>query len=218
VILAKSGISTVPTSVITGDIAVSPIDTDAITGFGLIVDSSGEFSTSSQIVGKAFGPGYVGPIAPILTSAVSDMEAAYTNFANRVNNNTTGLNLGAGLLGGVNGGADAPLTPGICTFTSDVTISLDITCSGNSTDIFIIQIKGNLAQAVNTAVILSDGARAENIFWQVAGNVKVGTGAHMEGILLVKTHVVFAAGSSLSGRVLTQTACTLEKGAITEPC
>jgi hypothetical protein len=38
VILAKSGISTVPTSAITGSIAVSPIAATAMTGFGLVLD------------------------------------------------------------------------------------------------------------------------------------------------------------------------------------
>jgi hypothetical protein len=165
VILSKSGISTVPTSVITGDIAVSPITSTAMTGFSLTVDSSEEFATSSQIVGKAFGPDYLVSTPVMLTSAVSDMEAAYTNFANRVNTNTARINLGAGLLGGTFGGADAPLMPGVYTFSSDVTLSLDITFSGNSTDIFIIQIAGDLVQAVNTYVILLGGVVAENIFW-----------------------------------------------------
>jgi hypothetical protein len=44
VILAKSRISTVPDSSITGDIAVSPIAASAITGFELEMDSSEEFS------------------------------------------------------------------------------------------------------------------------------------------------------------------------------
>src|SRR5665647_2180802 len=48
-ILAKSGISTVPTSDITGDIGVSPIAATAITGFSLIADSTNVFSTSVQV-------------------------------------------------------------------------------------------------------------------------------------------------------------------------
>ena len=45
-ILAKTGISTVPPSVVTGDIGVSPIDSTAITGFSLILDSTTRFATS----------------------------------------------------------------------------------------------------------------------------------------------------------------------------
>jgi hypothetical protein len=50
-ILAKSGISTVPTSVITGNIGVSPIAATAVTGFSLLADSTNQFSTSAQVVG-----------------------------------------------------------------------------------------------------------------------------------------------------------------------
>jgi hypothetical protein len=57
-----------------------------------------------------------------------------------------------------------------------------------------------------------------NIFWQVAGNVKVGAGAHiMKDILLVQTDVLFETGSFLSGRFLVQTACNLQKATITQP-
>ena len=62
---------------------------------------------------------------------------------------------------------------------------------------------------------MAGGAQANNIFWQVAGKVNVGTGAHMEGIFLVQTAVTFKAGSSLNGRILAQTACVLEKATIT---
>jgi hypothetical protein len=76
---------------------------------------------------------------------------------------------------------------------------------------------GNLKQVANTKVILQNGALAKNIFWQVAGFVEVGAGAHMEGILLVQTAVTFVAGSSLKGRVLAQTACALDQATITQP-
>jgi len=45
----------------------------------------------------------------------------------------------------------------------------------------------------------------------------VGAGAHMEGILLVKTDVTFITGSSLNGRVLAQTACVLQSATIVQP-
>jgi hypothetical protein len=45
----------------------------------------------------------------------------------------------------------------------------------------------------------------------------VGAGAHMEGILLVKTAVLFETDSSLTGRVLAQTTCDLQSATIVEP-
>jgi hypothetical protein len=226
VILAKSGISTVPTSVITGDIAISPIAAAAMTGFSLTLDSSGKFSTSSQLVGHAHGADYAAPTPSQLTTAVSAMEAAYTDAAGRLNADGDRINLGAGNLGGSgkNGGAGDPLTPGVYTFGTSVTISETIYFHGSGngknegeTDIFIIQMTGDLLQVANTKVILRNGALAKNIFWQVSGHVVVGEDAEMKGILLVKTDILFKTGSSLVGRVLAQTACNLQIATITQP-
>jgi hypothetical protein len=172
--LAKSGISTVPTSDITGNIGLSPIAATAMTGFSLTLDSSGEFSTSSQLTGQAFAADYTAPTAALLTAAVNDMEAAYTDAANRGNQDANRKNLNGGILGGAFGGISAPLTPGVYTFASAVTIASTIYFQGSGqapgqgdTDVFIVQITGVLAQAADVEVILTNGALAKNIFWQV---------------------------------------------------
>eukprot|EP00579_Thalassiosira_antarctica_P025552 CAMPEP_0202028466 /NCGR_PEP_ID=MMETSP0905-20130828/63464_1 /ASSEMBLY_ACC=CAM_ASM_000554 /TAXON_ID=420261 /ORGANISM="Thalassiosira antarctica, Strain CCMP982" /LENGTH=336 /DNA_ID=CAMNT_0048592173 /DNA_START=793 /DNA_END=1805 /DNA_ORIENTATION=- len=299
-ILGKTGISTVPSSAITGDIAVSPIvDTamtgfsfamdpstefstsaqimdiavspivaTAMTGFSFAMDPSTEFSTSSQITGNAYAANYGGTTPADLTAAVSAMETAYTDAAGRpmpsadridygggflggnyggpefpltpgvyhfgsdvnlksdVHFSGKGVyiiqsNYGEGFLGGNYGGPDFPLTPGVYTFGSDVNLKSDVHFSGKG--VYIIQITGNLKQAANFDVILDpvydgDGpAQANDIFWQVAGYVEVGTGAKMQGIILAKTRADFLTGSSLEGRVLTQTACNLQSAKITQP-
>jgi len=222
-ILAKTGISTVPNSIITGNIAVSPIAATAMTGFSFTPDSSGRFSTSTQVEGKAFAATSSPPIPSHLTTAVSNMEAAYTDAAGRVNGDSARINLGGGELGGVlAGGPTAELTPGVYTFGTDVKLTGDIHFKGSggnegNTDVFIIQIAGNLLQDGSYSVHLSGGALEENIIWQVAGLVVVGAGAHMKGIILAKTSVLFETLSSLTGRVLTQTACNLQSATITQP-
>ena len=224
-ILAKTGISTVPNSIITGNIAVSPIAAAAMTGFSFTIDSS-LGSTSNQVIGggKAFAADYLDDIPSDLITAVSNMEAAYTDAAGRVNHDSARINLGGGLLSGDFGGETTQLTPGIYTFTTDVMLTGNIYFEGTGeapgqgdTDVFIIQTTGNLMQAANYQVILTNGALAKNIFWQVAGRVAVGAGADMKGILLVKTSALFETLSSLSGRVLAQTACNLQMATITEP-
>jgi hypothetical protein len=218
VILTKAGISTVPTSVITGDIAVSPIAATAITGFSLIANPVGKYTTSAQLTGKAYAATYIADTPALLTTAVSNMEAAYTDAAGRVNPDAARINLGGGILGGAfPGSATDPLTPGVYTFGTSVIIGADIVFKGSDTDIFIIQMTGDLMQNAHTGVILEDGALAKNIFWQVAGEVVVGPGAHLEGILLVQTSVLFQTGSSLNGRVLAQTRCDLQVATITQP-
>jgi hypothetical protein len=228
-IFAKTGISTVPQSTITGDIAVYPITGDAITGFGpfLTMHSSGEYSTDGnnqikkgdgQDYGKAYAASYGAPTPTHLITVVGDMEGAYTNAAGRPNADASRKNLGAGTL------TDEVLTPGVYTFSTGVLLTGSITFDAADSDgtddpdaVFIIQIAGNLKQYAGKNVILQNGAKAENIFWQIAGNVEIMGGAHMEGILLVKTDITFITGSSLNGRALAQTACNLQVATITEP-
>jgi hypothetical protein len=220
-ILTKTGISTVPTSAITGDIGVSPIAATAITGFGLSLVADGTYSTSTQLdaTSKATSASYGGAVATALTAAVGFMEAAYTDAAGRLNPKAGRINIGTGILGvdGQNGGTSAKFTPGVYTWGSDVTVKDTIYFDGGATDVFIMQIAGNLIQVVGVQMELSGGAKAENIFWQVSGFVTMAPGAHAEGILLVKTRVDFLAGSSLNGRVLSQTACNLQLATITQP-
>jgi hypothetical protein len=210
VILANTGISTI-TSSITGDIAVSPYAITSMTGFGLIADSVGKFSTSAQVTGKAYGADTIAEPVDVLVKATVDKVAAYNDAAGR--DKAVGSRLNPRAFGAQSN----PLTPGVYTFTPAVSISTDVYFQGSDTDIFIIQMGGTLDVASRVQVILAGGAKAENIFWQVAGAVTVGTGAHMEGIILGKTAVHFKTGSSLNGRILAQTACTLAKATINDP-
>jgi hypothetical protein len=120
-ILAKSGISTVPDSAVTGNIAVSPIASGAITGFDLTLDSSTQFATAAQITGKAFAADYSGPTPANLTTAVSDMEAAYTKASQCPSTDPARKNVRGGIIGG------QILTPGVYTFTVGININSDIT-------------------------------------------------------------------------------------------
>jgi hypothetical protein len=226
-ILAKTGITTVPSSLITGNIAVSPIAAAAMVGFDLALDSDLEFSTDTfssgvvQIIGKAYASNYGGLTPSTLTTAVSDMLTAYIDAEGRLNSDASRKNINTGTLGGVNfGGPDSPLTPGVYTFTTSVGLTGDIHLQGSASDIFIIQIAQNLVQGAGFSVFLDPTwvgtPKAENIFWQVAGYVSVGAGAHMEGIILGKTAVTFISGSSLNGRILAQTAVTLGQATITQ--
>jgi hypothetical protein len=216
-ILAKTGITNVPASAITGDIGVSPIGGAAMTGFTFSMHSSGKFQTSEQINGRAYASDYKNPTPKKLTAAVLDMGTAYRDAAGRPNADESRKNLGAGILAG------KTLTPGVYTFSTGVHLTGDIYLDAADSDgkddddaVFIIQMAGSLKQDADKNVFLSNGAQAKNVFWQIAGNVEVLAGAHMEGILLVKTDVTFVTGSSLNGRVLAQTACALQKATIVE--
>ncbi|MFH1807508.1 MAG: ice-binding family protein [Pseudomonadota bacterium] len=208
-ILAKSGVDTVPTSSITGDVGVSPIDSTALTGFALTLDASIEFATSVQVIGHLRAADYSPPTPAGLTTAVSDMETAYTDAAGRPTPDFT--NLGAGEVGGLT------LAPGLYKWGTGVAMSADVTLDGGPNDVWIFQIAGDVTQASGTRVILSGGALPENIFWQTFGQTMIGTNAHLEGIVLCKTAIILGTGASVNGRLLAQTAVTLDQSVVRQP-
>ncbi|MFZ2444900.1 MAG: Ig-like domain-containing protein [Syntrophobacteraceae bacterium] len=210
-ILAESGITTTGSTLITGDIGVSPIAAGAMTGFELTLDASTQFATSPLVVGKVYAADYSPPTPVNLTTAVGNMETAYTDAAGRTLPDAT--ELGAGEIGGMT------IAPGLYKWSADVLITTDVTLKGCPEDVWIFQIEGNLTVASGKSVILSGGAQAKNIFWQVAGGVGVaiGTTAHMEGIILAKNAITVQTGASWNGRALAQKAVTLDANAITEP-
>jgi hypothetical protein len=225
VILAKAGISTVPSSVITGDIGVSPIAATAMTGFSLTAHSTNVYSTSVQLAGtsKAYAANYAVPTPALLTTAVLNMEAAYTDAAGRDIVDTAKTNYGAGfqgdvpVLGIVFGGPHDHLPAGVYTFETDVTIDGILYFTGDEDDIFIIRVAGNLEQTGGARVQLDGGALAKNVFWQVAGHVKVGPSAHMEGIVLAATYVLFETEATIVGRIFAQTYVALQVATVTNP-
>jgi hypothetical protein len=208
VILAKTGISTTGVTSITGDIGVSPAAATFITGFGLIMDASNQFSTSSLVDGNAYAADYTAPTPSVMTTAISDMETAYTT-ANGIAPDVT--ELGAGNIGGLT------LVPGVYKWSTGVTIPTDLTLSGNSTDIWIFQIAQNLDINSATEVILAGGALEKNIFWVVAGQTTLGTTSVFNGNILDQTAIILNTGATLNGRALAQSAVTLDANIVTKP-
>jgi hypothetical protein len=202
-ILSKSGITDVYRSAVVGDVGTSPI-----TGAALLL-------TCGEVSGKIYTVDVAGPLpcslndATFLTTAVGDMGFAYNDAAGRLSPNFT--ELGAGEIGGLT------LTPGLYKWTTGLMITTDVTLSGGPNDVWIFQVAGTLNQANSTRVTLANGAQAKNIFWQVAGATTVGTNAHFAGVVLGKTMIAVNTGASVNGRLLAQTAVTLQMNAITEP-
>jgi hypothetical protein len=208
-VLAKAGVTNVPTSRIIGNLGVSPIAAAAITGFALTLDPSGKFSTSTQVtMGRVYAADYALPTPGRLTTAVSDMEAAFTDAAGRV---ADFVDVGAGDIGGMN------LGPGVYQWSTGVLIPTDVTLTGNADDVWIFQIPQDLVMSSATSIILSGGARARNIFWQVTGLVDLGTTARFKGTILCATGITLKTGASICGRALAQTSVILDANLISVP-
>jgi len=202
-VLSQSGITDVFKTSIGGNVGTSPITGAAI---GL---TCGEVSGIIYTVDAA-GPLPCSVTDPTrLTAAVGDMQTAYNDAAGRVLPDQ--LNLGGGEIGGLT------LAPGLYKWTTDVSISNDLTLTGGPNDVWIFQVAGTLNEANAKSVTLSGGAQAKNVFWQSAGAVTIGTTAHFEGTILSKTMIAMKTKASINGRLLAQTAVTLQMNTLVPP-
>jgi hypothetical protein len=188
-------------------LGLSPAATSYITGLAL-TNATG-YATSDQVTGQILAADMADPTPINLTTAVENMITAYNDAAGRPT--PSFIELENGNIGG------QTLKPGLYKWTSTVTIPNDVTLSGGADAVWIFQISGDLNMSSAANVILTGGAQAENIFWQVAGEATFGANAHFEGIILSMTGITFQTGASFNGRALAQTAVTLDGNTIVEP-
>lgn len=212
-VLAKTAVSTVPTSAVSGNVGISPAAATFLTGWGALpLDGTGAYSTSPQVVGRLYASDYVGGTTTAdLTTAVLNMQAAYTDAAGRTATSAATTNVGSGTL------TSLTLTPGVYEWGSAVTIPTNLTFSGNATDVWILKVAGTLNMASNKTVILGGTALAKNIFWQVSGGVTIGGGTAFKGIILGQTAITMGNLSTIEGRLLAQSAITLNATTVTQP-
>ena len=216
-ILSKTGVTTTGTTSVTGDMGTSPITSTAWTGFGLISDpATKEFSTSTLVTGNVYAPDYLSPTPNLLTVAILDMQSAYLDAALRPITNPNNIDLEKGNIEGL------VLAHGVYKWGTNVKFTSSVTFNGSATDIWILQIAGDVSVASGAKVKLAGGAKAENIFWQIGGKAILGTTSHVEGVFLCSTSIVFMTGSSMNGAALAQTAVTLgtttiEKKSVCDP-
>src|SRR5665648_505414 len=216
-ILAKTAITATGATSITGDVGISPNKAGSITGFGLTMDSTNVFSTSSLMTGKVYAADYYPPTPANMTTAISAMEAAYTDAAGRTN--PTATELGDGNIGGMT------LAPGLYKWSTDVIIPTDVTLSGDANDVWIFQIardlsiasKGDVASGIK--VLLTGGAQASNVFWQVGGptGATLGTYSTFNGTILSAKQIIIETGAVLNGRAWAQSEVTLDSNTIVHP-
>ena len=206
VILSKTGVSATGATSIVGDIGVSPVAASYITGFSLSLPSAGAFSTSPIVTGKVYAPDYANPTSANLTTAILDMQTAYTDAMGRAPDVTE---LGAGNIGGLT------IAPGTYKWGTGVLVPTDVTLSGGANDIWIFQIAQTLTVSTGAKIILSGGAQASNIFWVVSGQTTLETNSVFHGNIIDQTAIVLKTGASINGRMLAQTAVTLDANAVT---
>jgi len=206
VVLAGSLISNVPTSAITGDIGLSPASGSLISGFG------NEEITGITYTVDASGPEGSVSDAVKLTAAKSDLTTAYNDAAGRT---STDIVMLAGNIGGLT------LTPGLYKSSGSLEISsgdLTFDAKGNAEAVFIIQIASTLNTTSDRKIILTGGALASNIFWQVGTSATIGTTSIFKGNILADQSISINTGASIEGRLLARIAAvTINSSTIIKP-
>jgi hypothetical protein len=113
------------------------------------------------------------------------------------------------------------LVPGLYNSNSSLAISsgdLTLDARGNPNGVFVFQMASTLTVTTGRAVILSGGAKANNIYWSVGSSATLGTNSVFYGNLLVSQSITLATGATLNGRALTQTgAVTLDSNTVVVP-
>lgn len=174
VVLAGSTVANTGATNITGDLGLSP--GTSVSGFppGIM--------NGTQHVNDADA-----------NQAKLDLTTAYNNAAGR----TSAPVSVAGNIGG------RTLAPGLYKSTSSLEISSgDLTLNGNSNAVWIFQIASTLTTTSGRKVILSGGAKAKNVFWQVGTSATLGTTSVFKGNILADQSITMNTGASLEGRVL----------------
>ena len=175
-ILATSTTTTTGGGIINGDVGLSPVGSQGI--------------PPGQINGTIYNGG------PIAAQAQLDLTAAIIAASP------------AQLPGGINVGAELggkTLVAGVYESPSgSYAITGDLTLHGGPDDVWVFQMASTLTVAVSGRVILTGGAQARNIFWQVGSSATLGTSSVFKGTIMAYASITMNSSSTLDGRALAQ--------------
>ncbi len=202
-VLAYSGVTDNPTSTISGNVGVTPTTGANISGL-----------TCPEVTGTIYTVDAAGPACRVadpglLTTAASDRDTAYTDAQGRTPDSNPGPALGG-----------QTLTPGVYVVDHDPTANVTgtLTLNGSAASVWIFQASSDLVFANASRVVLTGGAQACHVFWQVSTTATLGTTSSIVGTIIAYDSIVIQHGASLSGRALAQTGdVTLDDNSIQRP-
>jgi hypothetical protein len=187
-VLAGTTITNTGPTTITGDIGLSP--GSAIVGAASITDN-GAFHTTDAVAAQA----------------QSDLVTAY--------NDASGRPADALSLPDITG---ETLLPGVYLSPSSLNLAGDVTLDGqgNPNSVFIFQIGSTLITGSGSHVVLTGGAQACNVYWQVGSSATLGTGSVLRGSIMALTSITLDTGAVIEGRALARNgAVTMDTNTIT---
>lgn len=202
-VLGGTAITNVPTSVITGDVGLSPAAGSNITGLAVTSQVSGTIYAVD-----ASGPaGSAGNNPTLVNNAKTDLVSAYDALSAAPNVACDTTYPGAKDLVGES------LVAGIyCADTFALSGTLTLTGSG----VWIFRSAATLTTSGTANVVGGDPC---DVWWKVVSSATLGTNTSLKGNILALTSITLNTGATLTGRALARNgAVSLDSNTINQSC
>jgi Ice-binding-like/Putative Ig domain len=142
--------------------------------------------------------------------AQADLTTAYNDAATPSRDGDVPVTV-AGDLGG------RMLTPGLYNSTSSLMIGVGEVLTLSGPGVFVFQMGSSLTTGVGSSIVLTNGASAANIFWQVFSSATLGTNSIFYGTILAGQSITLNTGAALTGRALAKAAVSLASNTVIQP-
>jgi DNA-binding beta-propeller fold protein YncE len=178
-VLGASTVTNTGSTVLTGDLGVSP--GTSITGF-----------PPGTVVG-----GTIDSADAVATQAQSDVATAYANLSSQACTATYGVPTDIG---------GQTLAPGVYCFTTSVQLTGTLTLNGGGDPnaVWIFKSGTTLITASKASVVLTNGAQQCKVFWQVGSSATIGAGSSFIGTILASASITLGTDATVAGRALAE--------------
>ena len=193
-VLGAAAVNDTNISAVTGDVGLSPAAWGPAPAL-----------TCAEVTGTIYSVNASGPLpcrqinAGLLTTAKNDLTAAYIDAAGRTAS-TVGTELGGVIL------PDGTYASAAGTFGIFGGGTLTLDGGGRADSVFIFQMASTLTTGSNSKVVLTNGAQACNVYWQVGSSAHLGTGSTFVGNVMADQSITDDGGSTVDGRFLARIA------------
>ncbi len=213
-IAATAGVTntlTVPITHINGNVVLNPTATcnavavDNIGGFGLcggspptivgtVITPTFPDTTTANAVRTALRAAYLSITPPAGPPAAGSLGGATPIAAGT----TLGAPTGNALVQG-----DNLFAPGVYQSTTSILITGDLTLDGQGDPnaSFIFQSSSSVGTAAGAKILLINGAKASNVYWQAGSSATLGTNSIWQGNILAGANITMTTGATSCGRL-----------------